>query len=75
LSSARLWGSTNRIVVAVDVHAIRRFALDEQLQPIANLPMLQLRSLLVTDRAFCACDRETWTMELMIAGDSRKALV
>src|SRR6266851_6834531 len=31
------------IVVAVDVHAVRRLALDEQLQPVTNLPELQLR--------------------------------
>ena len=29
-----------KIVVAVDVHAVRRFALDEQLQPVTNLPKL-----------------------------------
>src|SRR6266851_4099408 len=32
-----------KIVVAVDVHSVRRLALDEQLQPVANLSVLQLR--------------------------------
>ncbi len=33
-----------KIVVAVQVHAVRRLALYKQLQPVANLPELQLRS-------------------------------
>ena len=34
-----------KVVIPVDVHPVRRFALDEQLEPVANLPVLQLRAL------------------------------
>ena len=34
-----------KVVIALDVHSIRRFSLNKKLQPVANLPELQLRPL------------------------------